>query len=69
MKELADLFTEARVKYFGMAIAHGGKLPSFYEMRWKDFGLNEKVKKLGFSPDNSIENTICEIKKKMRKEV
>ena len=66
-KELVDLFVDARVKYFGMAIACGGKLPSFYEMRWKDFGLSARAKKLGLLPEQSVERTIHDIKKNERR--
>jgi len=65
-KELVDLFVDARVKYFGMAIACGGKLPSFYKLKWKDFGLSERARKLGLAPEDSIESTLRDIKKKMR---
>jgi len=53
---------DCKVKYFGMAIAHGGKLPRFYEMRWKDFALGEKVKKLGIPPEEKLGDTLRKLK-------
>jgi len=58
------LFTDARVKYFGMSIAHGGKLPSFYAMNWEDFGLACRAAQLGFSPKESIGDAMLGMKRK-----
>ena len=61
------IMKDCRVMYFGMAIAHGGKLPSFYEMRWKDFALNGRVKRLGISPEEKLEDTLRFLKSRSDK--
>ncbi|MHA1226116.1 MAG: hypothetical protein ACTSPV_05170 [Candidatus Hodarchaeales archaeon] len=63
-KCLVDLLTDAWIKYFGMSIAHGGKLPSFYVMSWKDFGLAYRAKQLNLSPEKSIKNTMLDMKRR-----
>jgi len=53
-KQLVDLLVDAYIKYIEMSIAHGGRLPSIYQVNWKQLGLSYKAQKLGFAPEATV---------------
>ena len=53
-KQLVDLLVDAYIKHIRMSIAHSGRLPSIYQMNWKQLGLSYKAQKLGFSSEATV---------------